>query len=331
MDNCNQIDVQCSVVVPLYNEASTLEELYNRLSTTMRQTGLSYEIIFVDDGSTDGTLPLIKDIVQKDSTVIAVELRRNFGQTAALAAGFDTAKGQIIISMDGDLQHLPEEIPRFLAKIGEGYDVVSGWRKSRVDNVLTRKIPSRIANWLASKISGVEIHDFGTSFKAYRREVIENLNLYGQMHRFIPALLSQMGVKIAEIPIENVARPKGVSHYGISRTFAVVFDLMTLRFFLGYAGRPLHFFGKAAMYCILAAAAMDAYMLYDKFVYNVPIMVAHGPMAGLAAVLLLTGLILVSTGLVGEMISRVYFESTGRKIYSIRRTYHTQSNSEPIE
>jgi len=328
MDNYNQADLQCSVVVPLYNEASTLEELYGRLSATLRQTGLSYEIILVDDGSTDGTLPVMKDVAEKDSTVIAVELRRNFGQTAALAAGFDTAKGQIIISMDGDLQHLPEEIPCFVAKIGEGYDVVSGWRRSRVDNVLTRKIPSRIANWLAWKISGVEIHDFGTTFKAYRREVIENLNLYGQMHRFIPALLSQMGVKIAEIPIENVARPKGTSNYGLSRTFAVLWDLITLRFLLGYVSQPLHFFGRAALYCILLAAGLGCYILYDKFVNKVPIMVAHGPMAGFAAVLLLTGLIFISTGLIGEMISRVYFECTGKKIYAIRRTYHRKEIDE---
>ncbi len=320
-----QNNIDCSIVIPLYNEELVINELYGRLTGTMVKTSLVYEIVFVDDGSTDRTLELIKNIAEKNSSVIAVELRRNFGQTAALAAGFDTAKGQIIISMDGDLQHSPEEIPNFLEKIEQGYDVVSGWRKRREDNLLFRKIPSRIANWLASKISGVDIHDFGTTFKAYRCEVIKDMSLYGEMHRFIPALLSRSGAKITEIPIRNIVRPKGSSNYGISRTFRVVFDLITLRFLLRYVTKPLHFFGKAAMYCILAAVLMGIYILYDKFAYNVPIMVAHGPMAGLAAVLFLVGLILVSTGLISEMISRVYFESTNKKIYSVRKIHRKKN------
>lgn len=317
--------LDCSVVVPLYNEAASVEELYNRLTKTMSETGLEYELVFVDDGSSDKTLRLLKDIAAEDGKVIVVELRRNFGQTPALAAGFDVAAGQVIISMDGDLQHSPEEIPNFLEKIDAGYDVVSGWRKRRVDNLLMRKIPSRAANWLASKISGVDIHDFGTTFKAYRREVIEELNLYSEMHRFIPALLSRSGVKIIEIPIKNIVRPKGASSYGISRTLRVVFDLITLRFLLGYITRPLHFFGRAALYCILTAVLLSAYILYDKFVYNVPILVAHGPLAGLAAVLLLIGLIFIATGLIGEMISRVYFESTNKKIYSVRKVHRREN------
>jgi glycosyltransferase involved in cell wall biosynthesis len=317
--------IDCSVVIPLYNEEPVIDELYERLTSTMTRMGLAYEIIFVDDGSTDRTLELIRDIVEKDPKVVVVELRCNFGQTAALAAGFDTSMGQTIISMDGDLQHCPEEIPEFLEKINQGYDVVSGWRKHRVDNLLFRKIPSRVANWLASKISGVDIHDFGTTFKAYRREMIAEVNLFGEMHRFIPALLSRSGAKIIEIPIKNIARSEGTSNYGISRTFKVIFDLITLRFLLGYATRPLHFFGKTAMYCIIAAVLMDAYILYDKFIYNVPIMVAHGPMAGLAAVLLLVGLIFISTGLIGELVSRVYFESTNKKIYSVRKIHRRQS------
>ena len=323
MENFDHTD--CSVVVPLYNEASAVNELYSRLVKTMGETGLDYELVFVDDGSTDNTLELLKDIAGKDSKVVIVELRRNFGQTPALAAGFDIARGRIIISMDGDLQHAPEEIPNFLEKIDTGYDVVSGWRKHRVDNLLMRKIPSRVANWLASKISGVDIHDFGTTFKAYRREVIEELNLYGEMHRFIPALLSRSGVRIIEIPIKNVVRPKGSSSYGISRTFRVVFDLITLRFLLGYITRPLHFFGRAAWYCILASLLLAAYILYDRFVYNVPILLEHGPLAGLAAVLLLVGLIFIATGLIGEMISRVYFESTGKKIYSVRKVHSKET------
>jgi hypothetical protein len=188
-----------------------------------------------------------------------------------------------------------------------------------------RKIPSRVANWLASKISGVDIHDFGTTFKAYKREVIEELNLYGEMHRFIPALLSRSGAKIIEIPVKHITRPYGTSKYGISRTLRVVFDLITLRFLLGYVTKPLHFFGRAASFCILVAFLMSAYILYDKFVYNVPIFVAHAPLAGLAAVLLLVGLIFVATGLIGEMISRVYFESTNKKIYSVRKVHRREN------
>jgi len=325
MHNYSNKIIDCSIVVPLYNESDVVNELYDRLTKTMKQTNLDYEIIFVDDGSEDNTLELIKDIAGKDPRMVVVELRRNFGQTPALSAGFDIARGQIIISMDGDLQHCPEEIPNFLEKIHQGYDVVSGWRKRRVDNLIMRKIPSRTANWLASKISGVDIHDFGTTFKAYKREIIKELNLYGEMHRFIPALLSRMGATIIEIPIKNIVRPSGKSNYGISRTFRVAFDLITLRFLLGYVTRPLHFFGKAAYYCILTSVLLTAYILYDKFVYNVPIFVGHGPLAGLAAILVLIGLIFIATGLIGEMVSRVYFESTNKKIYSVRKIYRREN------
>jgi glycosyltransferase involved in cell wall biosynthesis len=319
--------INCSVVVPLYNESAVVQELYDRLTKTLAATGLYYELIFIDDGSSDGTLQLLRKIVAGDSKVVVIELRRNFGQTPALVAGFDVARGQIIISMDGDLQHLPEEIPIFLEKLNEGYDVVSGWRKIRVDNLVMRKLPSRAANWIASKISGVDIHDFGTTFKAYRREIIEQLHLYGEMHRFIPALLSQSGAKIIEIPITNIVRPSGSSNYGIGRTFRVAFDLITLRFLLGYLTKPLHFFGRAAFYCILASALMAGYILFDKLYYKVPVIVAHGPMAGLAAVLLMVGTIFIATGLIGEMVSRVYFESTDQKTYSVRNIYKRQTST----
>ena len=286
---------------------------------------MNYELVFINDGSEDDTLQILQKIALEDERVSVVELRRNFGQTAALAAGFDNARGQIIITMDGDLQHCPEEIPNFLEKINEGFDVVSGWRKHRVDNLIMRKIPSRTANWIASKISGVDIHDFGTTFKAFRRDCLTELNLYSEMHRFIPALLSRSGAKITEIPITNIIRPKGTSNYGISRTFRVAFDLITIRFLLGYLTRPLHFFGRLAMYCVLAAILISGYILYDKFVYNVPVLVAHGPLAGAAGLLFITGFIFISTGLLGEMISRVYFESTNKKIYSVRKIYNKEN------
>jgi glycosyltransferase involved in cell wall biosynthesis len=311
--------IDCSVVVPLYNESPVVEELYDRLSKVMGETGLEYELIFIDDGSSDDTLSKAEALAEKDGRVVIVELRRNFGQTPALAAGFDHSRGKIIISMDGDLQHLPEEIPNFLEKIDAGYDVVSGWREKRVDNFLLRKVPSRIANWIASKISGVDIHDFGTTFKAYRREIIKELRLYGEMHRFIPALLAATGVKIIEIPIKNVERPHGQSNYGIGRTFRVALDLITIRFLLSYLTRPLHFFGKTAFLTIAAGFILGAYVMLDKLYYNVPILVYHGPIAGLSAILFLIGLGSIAMGLLGEMISRVYFESTGRRIYAVRR------------
>jgi glycosyltransferase involved in cell wall biosynthesis len=317
-------NADCSIVVPFYNEEGSIRELYERLTATMTKTGLRYEAIFVDDGSTDSTLSLLKEIAEKDRNVIVVELRRNFGQTPALAAGFDFSGGRIVISMDGDLQHLPEEIPDLIAKIEEGYDIVSGWRKDRVDNLFARRIPSLIANRLARKISGAEIHDFGTTFKAYRREIIEGLELYGEMHRFIPAILSNSGAKVIEIPITNVARPKGTSNYGISRTFRVVFDLLTLTFLLGYLTKPLHFFGRFAMYCIGAAGVIVGYVLYDKITYNVPIFIAHGPLAALAIVLVLVGSIFISTGLIGEMLSRLYFGSLNKKTYAVRGVHRRE-------
>ncbi len=319
-----QTGIKYSVVVPLYNEQAVAEELYQRLTKVMRQTNESYELVLVEDGSSDSTPEILKTIADNDEHVVVVQLRRNFGQTPALAAGFDNARGEIIISMDGDLQHLPEEIPKFLEKIDEGYDVVSGWREKRVDNLIMRKIPSRTANWLASKVSGVDIHDFGTTFKAYRRQIIQDIRLYGEMHRFIPALVSLTGGKIIEIPITNVIRPSGKSNYGISRTFRVVFDLITLRFLLGYITRPLHFFGKAAFYCIAAAVLIFAYVLFDKFYFSVPIFIAHGPLSAAGILLLLIGLTFISTGLIGEMISRVYFEATDRKIYAVREVYSKQ-------
>ncbi len=233
-----------SIVVPFHNEEENVTTLYDRVKLVMEHVGDSFELVFVDDGSRDRTYRLLEEIAAVDSRVLVVKLRRNFGQTSALAAGFDHAQGGFVLAMDGDLQHDPDEIPNFLAKLEEGYDVVSGWRSQRGDNMLLRRIPSRAANWLMARLSGVSIHDFGTTFKAYRREVIQSIPLYGEMHRFIPALASWYGASICEIPISNPQRVFGKSHYGISRTFRVFFDLMTIRFLLRYMTRPLHFFGS---------------------------------------------------------------------------------------
>src|SRR5436305_13602660 len=232
-----------SIVIPLHNEQENVTDLYDRLKAVMETSGHSFEIVFVDDDSSDETFHMLGQIAGVDSRITVVRIRRNFGQTSALAAGFDNALGEYIIAMEGDLQHDPSDIPLFLEKISEGYDIVSGWRKRRLDNFWLRRFPSRCANWLMAKLSGVDIHDFGTTFKAYRRDILEQVPLYGEMHRFIPALASWHGASIIEVPIQTLNRERGASHYGLSRTFRVFFDLITIRFLLKYLGRPLHFFG----------------------------------------------------------------------------------------
>ena len=257
-----------SIVVPFHNEEPNVIELYGRLQGVMEELGRTYQFVFVDDGSRDLTYKLLKELAEIDPHVIAVRLRRNFGQTGALAAGFAHSTGEYVIAMDGDLQHDPAEIPVFLAKIEEGYDVVSGWRSHRVDNLLLRKIPSRCANWLMAKLSGVNIHDFGTTFKAYRGDLLRELPLYGEMHRFIPALASAYGASICEIPIQNNHRKHGESHYNISRTFRVFFDLMTIRFLLRYMSRPLHFFGRLGVTNMGLGSAIALWLLVQKLVYR---------------------------------------------------------------
>src|SRR6058998_1393329 len=239
----NDPPIQFSIVVPFFNEQENIPPLYMKLTEVMDGIGEPYELVFVDDGSKDDSFKVLTEIYEHDRRVNLVRLRRNFGQTPALKAGFDFARGEVIISMDGDLQHDPEEIPRFLEKIEEGFDLVSGWRHNRRDHWLMRQLPSRAANWMMAKLSGIDLHDFGTTFKAYRREIIQEIGLYGELHRFIPALASSQGARIAEVPITNVQRPRQKSHYGLSRTWRVMADLITVRFLLRYSTRPLHIFG----------------------------------------------------------------------------------------
>ncbi len=236
-----------SIVVPIHNEEPAILPLYDRLTAVLETVQKPYEIIFVDDASTDRSFDLLANLVETDQRLKVIRLRRNFGQTAALSAGFDEAQGQVIISLDGDLQHDPDDIPALLRKIDEGYDIASGWRKDRLDNAVTRRIPSRIANWLMAKASGVNLRDFGTTFKAYRAEVLKDINLYGELHRFIPALASFYGARVAEVPIRNSPRASGASHYGLGRTFRVMFDILTVRFLLKYFTRPMHFFGTLGL------------------------------------------------------------------------------------
>ncbi|MBI4749820.1 MAG: glycosyltransferase family 2 protein [Acidobacteria bacterium] len=306
-----------SLVIPMHNEEESARELYQKLVEVMEARYPSFEILFVDDDSTDRTYRLLAEIAARDPRVILIKLKRNFGQTPALAAGFDYARGEIIVSMDGDLQHDPSDIPNLIEKIFEGYDLASGWRKERVDNLVLRRIPSRVANWMMAKLSGVELHDFGTTFKAYRRNTIKRIKLYGELHRFIPALASWNGAKICEVPIKNTVRENGASHYGISRTFRVMFDLLTVRFLLKYVTRPLHFFGGWGLLATMSGLLIAFFLIVKKLWSGGDVFLEHGPLMMMGMLLVLTGVQLVSTGLVAELLARTYFESQGRTIYTV--------------
>src|SRR5947199_425985 len=319
-----------SIVVPFHNEDENVNQLYDRVTRVMEGTGDRFELVFVDDGCSIKSFHLLREIMAVDSRVTVVKLRRNFGQTSALAAGFDHATGEYIIAMDGDLQHEPEDIPKFLEKLAEGFDVVSGWRRRRIDNYIMRRIPSRAANWAMAKLSGVDIHDFGTTFKAYRSDIIEQIPLYGELHRFIPALASWHGASIVEVPIRNVHRERGNSHYGISRTFRVFFDLITIRFLLRYLSRPLHFFGTVGMLSILSGSGVAGWLLAQKFLKHSEVMAQHGPLMLFASVLLLAGFNMLAIGLLGEMPVRHYHDPTRRAPYSVDRVLRAQSEEHSV-
>jgi glycosyltransferase involved in cell wall biosynthesis len=306
-----------SIVVPIHNEEPSILPLYDRLTAVLEALRKPFEIIFVDDASTDRSFDLLANLVETDNRLKVIRLRRNFGQTAALSAGFDEAQGTVVVSLDGDLQHDPEDIPALLAKIDEGYDIASGWRRNRIDNALTRKIPSRIANWLMAKVSGMDLRDFGTTFKAYRAEILKDINLYGELHRFIPALASFYGARVAEVPIRNIPRSSGKSHYGLGRTFNVLFDIITIKFLLRYFTRPMHFFGRIG----LSAFALGVLLLGGLSIQKLwghSMMDEHGPLLVAGALLIVIGVMMFSTGLLGEVLMRTYFESQGRRIYAVR-------------
>src|ERR1700689_224932 len=319
-----------SIVIPIHNGEPSILPLYDRLTAVLESIQKPYEIIAVDDASTDRSFDLLANLVETDARLKVIRLRRNFGQTAALSAGFDEGEGNVITSLDGDLQHAPEDIPALLAKIEEGYDIASGWRKERVDNAITRRIPSRVANWLMSKASGIDLRDFGTTFKAYRAEVLKDVHLYGELHRFIPALASIYGARVAEVPIQNTPRASGDSHYGLSRTFRVLFDILTIRFLLKYFTRPMHFFGAIGLAGTVSGGAMLAYCFVVKVLsWNLDIIQAHGPLLLAGALLLLAGLMMFSTGLIGELVIRTYFETQNRRIYAVREIL-TQKRRESV-
>ena len=319
-----------SIVVPFHNEEQSVTRLYDRVKDVMETLNESFELVFVDDGSRDRTYRLLEEIAAVDSRVLLIKLRRNFGQTSALAAGFDHATGEYIIAMDGDLQHDPSEIPLFMAKLEEGYDVVSGWRAQRADSLMLRRLPSSAANWLLRRVSGVDIHDFGTTFKAYRREVIQNIPLYADMHRFIPALASWYGATICEVPISNPARESGASHYGLGRTFRVAFDLLTIRFLLRYMMRPLHFFGGIGALSLLSGGGIAVALLVYKLLTRHDVVGEHAPWFVIAAVLLLAGIQMIGIGLLGELQVRHFYAQGQRSPYTIDRVVRMRPSEEHL-
>jgi len=312
----NKDKCRVSVVIPLFNEEDNVELVYKQVTDALSGHLGNYEIIFVDDGSTDRTLEVLKEIRHRDPIAKVISFRRNFGQTAAMAAGFDYASGEVVIPMDGDLQNDPADIPALLAKINEGYDVVSGWRKDRKDAYVKRTLPSVIANWLISKITGVRLHDYGCTLKAYKKEIVRHLNLYGEMHRFIPALASLSGAKVAEIPVAHHPRKYGASKYGISRTFKVIVDLITVKFLLSYSTKPMRLLGPLGFGGLGLSVLFGIFALYMKFFDALTL--NRNPLFLLSVILLFMGVQLLSIGLVAEINVRTYHESQKKPIYVIR-------------
>jgi glycosyltransferase involved in cell wall biosynthesis len=313
-----QSRVAYSIVVPFYNEQENVPQLYVKIIDTMDAIGEPYEMIFVDDSSKDNTFRQLSEIAQHDDRVVVVRLRRNFGQTAALKAGFDHSNGEIIVSMDGDLQHDPAEIPRFLEKMKEGYDIVSGWRVERTDHWLMRQLPSRVANRVMAKLSRVELHDFGTTFKAYRREILSEIHLYGELHRFIPALASWAGASIGEVPITNIPRKNGKSNYGISRTIRVLLDLVSVKFLLDYSTKPLQLFGLPGLLCLSGGFGIGLWVFGRKALFDEGLLANHGPLIILGVALVMGGIQFMAIGLVGELLARTYFEAQDKPVYTVR-------------
>ncbi len=305
-----------SVVVPVMNEEESLEEFYSSLKGVLDELGKSYEIIFIDDGSEDGSFKILKNLAEKDGNILVIKFRTNFGQTAALSAGFKYAKGDIIMTLDADLQNDPEDIPKLLGKVEEGYDVVSGWRRKRKDKLLTRRIPSFFANRIISRITGVYLHDYGCTLKAYRRDIVKNIDLYGQMHRFIPALARWVGASICEVAVKHSPRKYGRSKYGLSRTITVILDLITVRFLLSFSTKPIQIFGLLGIISGAIGFVIGVVLVIQRQLFLVPM--GNRPMLFLAVLLIFVGIQFISIGLLGEMQVRTYHESQNKPIYMVK-------------
>jgi glycosyltransferase involved in cell wall biosynthesis len=307
---------ELSIIVPIYNEVQSLPRLLEAIATALESTAFSYEVICVDDGSSDGSAEWLRQQALERTNLRAVLLRRNYGQTAAMAAGFNHAHGKILVTLDGDLQNDPADIPLLVAKLNEGYDLVSGWRKQRQDAALTRLLPSKIANWLIGEVTEVKLHDYGCSLKAYRAELVADLNLYGELHRFLPALAFIEGAKITEMPVRHHARQFGTSKYGLGRTFRVVMDLLTIVFMKKFLTRPMHGFGLVGLILIVLGIALGVYLSFLKL--GLGMSIGDRPLLILAVSLFLAGVQLFSFGLLAELSMRTYHESQNRPIYRVR-------------
>ena len=309
--------MKLSVVIPVYNEEDNIQPLYDELKGVLEKIDQSYEIIFIDDGSDDRSLELLEKLQQQDTDVVVVSFRRNFGQTAAMSAGFDYADGEVIVTMDGDMQNDPKDIPLLLAKMGEGYDLVSGWRHNRQDAFINRKLPSMIANKIISMVTGVHLHDYGCTLKIFRKEVTKGIRLYGEMHRFIPAIASGMGSRITEIKVNPRPRRFGSSKYGISRTIRVILDLLTVKFLLSYATRPIQVFGLLGVISGGIGFCIALVLTIERQFFGMSL--ANRPALLLAVLLIFMGIQFISIGLLGEMQARTYHESQGKPVYTVRK------------
>jgi len=306
-----------SIVIPIYNEEENIPKLYEELKGVLEKLPYDYEIIFVDDGSTDRSFELLEEIAKKDPKVKVVKFRRNYGQTAAMYAGFQHAEGDVIITMDGDLQNDPHDIPKLLEKINEGYDIVSGWRKNRKDPFLTRILPSKIANWIISKVTGVHLHDYGCTLKAYRKEVAKSYRLYGDMHRFLPAVAKGFGAKVTEVVVNHRPRLYGKSKYGIGRTIRVILDIFLVKFLNDYLNKPLYVFGGMGFTLAVIGFLILLYLAVEKIFFGASI--GGRPLLILGVLLFLSGLQLISTGIIAEVIIRTYYESKADVPYRVER------------
>jgi len=313
-----KLEETVSVLIPIYNEEGNLSLLYDKLEAALQKTERAYEIIFVDDGSSDGSLEILLDLREKNPNVKIISFSRNFGQTAALSAGIDCSKGDIIIPMDGDLQTDPEDILPLLQKIEEGYDVVSGWRKNRKDPFLNRRLPSMIANKIISWIGGVHLHDYGCTLKAYKRDILKNIKLYGEMHRFIPIYAQWIGARVSEIPVRHSPRMSGKSKYGMNRIFKIILDLMVVKFLLSYSQKPIYVFGGMGLLMILGALISGGYAIYLKFFEGTSFILTPLPL--LCVLLLMLGFLSILMGFLAEILTRTYYESQGKPTYQIKET-----------
>lgn len=308
--------IDLSIVIPIYNERESIEKLYKKLDEALSRINLKYEVLLIDDGSTDGTFNELLKVHRRNKLFKIIRFRKNFGQTSAISAGFSYAEGEVVVTLDADLQNDPRDIPVLLEKLNEGYDIVSGWRKNRKDKAVTRRFPSIIANKIISKLTGVHLHDYGCTLKAYRKEVVKNINLYGEMHRYIPAIASGMGVKVAEVPVMHHSRRYGKSKYGVSRTIKVILDIITLKFLLSYSQSPIQIFGLVGLFSGAVGFIMTSYLIIMRLFFNQSL--ADRPLFILSIFMIFIGVQLITIGLLAEVLIRVYHKVQNRSTYVIK-------------